>query len=201
MWLSILPPPVGSGCRQMSVAAGGRSSGRASSPTRARPSAVCRVTGSRRAGRIVLARISVICSSAEVSRPGAGPPWPALPARIVPVPPSLGLIGLLRPHHDVRDARLDLLVAARAPVGLGGRRAGHLADHPVTVRPGLNLRRPPPGGRLLPRPAPRPSWPDPGPPPAGWPALPPSRGPPQVPGWPRGGDCWAAQRGGGGPCG
>src|SRR3984957_9263765 len=174
MWLSILPPPVGSGCRQMSVAAGGRSSGRASSPTRARPSAVCRVTGSRRAGRIVLARISVMGSSAEVSRPGAGPPWPALPARIVPVPPSLGLIGLLRPHHDVRDARLDLLVAARAPVGLGGRRAG------------------PPAGP----PSPRPARTGPAPAPAGCPAPPPSRGPPQVPGWPRGGDGWAAQRGG-----
>src|ERR1700733_7589309 len=133
MWLSIIPPAVGSGCRQMSVAAGGRSSGCASSPTSARPSAVCRVTGSRRAGRIVLARISVMGPPAVSSRPGAGPPRPALPARIVPVPAPLGLIGLLRPHHDVGDARPDLLIAARAPVHLGRRRARHLADHPVTV--------------------------------------------------------------------
>src|SRR3984957_13297907 len=150
MWLSITPPAGGSGCRQMSVAAGGRSSGCASSPTSARPSAVGRVTGSRRAGRVVLARISVMGSSAVGSRPGAGPPRPALPARIVPVPASLGLIGLLRPHHDVCDARPDLLVAARAPVHLGRGRARHLTDYPVPVGPGLDLRRPQPGGRLLP---------------------------------------------------
>ena len=57
-WLSIIPPCVGSGCRQTRVATGSRSSGRASSPTSDSPSAVCRVTASRRAGRTELARIA-----------------------------------------------------------------------------------------------------------------------------------------------
>ena len=68
MWLSIMPPWVGSGCRQMSVATGSRSAGRASSPTRSSPSAVCRVTGSRRAGKTVLALISLIVFPVPVVR-------------------------------------------------------------------------------------------------------------------------------------
>src|ERR1700722_12901623 len=151
MWLSIMPPPVGSGCRQMSVATGGRSSGVASSPTRVRPSAVRRVIGSRPAGRMVLARISVMGSSAKVRRPRAGAPRAALPARIVPVPPPLGPVGMLRPDHDMRDAGPDLLVAARAPVGLGRGCARYRAHHPVAVGPGLRLLGPEPDRRLVPR--------------------------------------------------
>ena len=56
-WLSIMPPWVGSGWRQISVATGSRSSGSASSPTSRRPSAVSSVIGSRRAGRTELPRI------------------------------------------------------------------------------------------------------------------------------------------------
>lgn len=52
------PPAVGSGCKVTSVATGSRSSGRASSPTRVSPSAVCSSMSSRRAGRIVPDRIS-----------------------------------------------------------------------------------------------------------------------------------------------
>src|SRR6478672_7744356 len=52
-----MPPWVGSGCRQISVATGSPSSGRASSATSLNPSAVSRVTGSRRAGSTELARI------------------------------------------------------------------------------------------------------------------------------------------------
>src|SRR5680860_322704 len=58
IWLSIMPPWVGNGCRQTRVATGSRSSGSASSPTRSRPSAVCRVSGSRLAGSTELARIA-----------------------------------------------------------------------------------------------------------------------------------------------
>src|SRR5690349_24996480 len=139
-----MPPAVGSGCRQISVAAGGRLSGSASSPTSVSPSAVRSVIGSRRAGRTVLAVISFMRSSAAGSRPGTGPSRTALPARIVPVPTIFRPIGLLRPHHDVRGARPDLLVTARTPVHLGRRGAGHLAHHPVPVRPLLHLRRPQP---------------------------------------------------------
>ncbi len=39
-WLSIIPPCVGSGCRQTRVATGSRSAGSASSPTSASPSPV-----------------------------------------------------------------------------------------------------------------------------------------------------------------
>ena len=50
-WLSIIPPWVGSGCRQTRVATGSRSAGSASSPTSRRPSAVCSSMSSRRAGQ------------------------------------------------------------------------------------------------------------------------------------------------------
>jgi hypothetical protein len=56
-WLSIIPPWVGSGCRQTRVATGSPDSGRASSPTSVSPSAVCSSISSRRAGRTLLARI------------------------------------------------------------------------------------------------------------------------------------------------
>jgi hypothetical protein len=38
-----------------------------------------------------------------------------------------------RPRHDVRDAGNDLLIAARAPVGLRGRVAGDRSDKPLTI--------------------------------------------------------------------
>ena len=56
-WLSIMPPCVGSGWRQTRVAIGLCSGGNATSPTSARPSEVCRVSASRRAGRTVLPRM------------------------------------------------------------------------------------------------------------------------------------------------
>ncbi len=75
-WLSIIPPWVGSGCRQTRVATGGRSAGRASSPTSRRPSAVCSSMSSRRPGRIDDARIAVLTAQvcrevAAAARPGA----------------------------------------------------------------------------------------------------------------------------------
>src|SRR6185437_1873287 len=158
MWLSIIPPAVGSGCRQTSVATGGRVCGTASSPTSARPSAVRSVIGSRRAASTVLAVISgglggssplddaVMGSSAVKPRPARA----ALPARIVPVPATFGAVGLLGPHHHVRDAGLDLLVAAGTAVHLGGRDAGHLADDPVAVGPRLDPRRAQPDRGLVP---------------------------------------------------
>src|SRR5580704_242443 len=136
-----MPPPVGSGCRQISVATGARCSGTASSPTRFSPSAVRIVTGSLMAGRTVLARISVIDPSPPCPCAGARAAWPPLPARIVPVPPFVRARGLRGPHHHVRGAGPDFLTAAGAPVGLGGRGAGHLAHHPRPVRPLLRLRR------------------------------------------------------------
>lgn len=78
-------------------------------------------------------------SSIPRTRPGAARPPP--PARIVPVPAQFRSLGPFRPHHDVRDARQDLLVAAGAPVGLGGRGPRDLPHHPVPVRPGLYLLR------------------------------------------------------------
>ncbi len=68
-WLSIMPPCVGSGCRQTIVATGARSTGRASSPTRRRPSDVVRVSGSRRAGSTLFATIS---GTRFLSRSGSG---------------------------------------------------------------------------------------------------------------------------------
>jgi hypothetical protein len=42
------------------------------------------------------------------------------------------------PGDNVRHAWRDLLVAAGATIGLRGRGTGHGANHPVTVRPGLD---------------------------------------------------------------
>jgi hypothetical protein len=53
------------------------------------------------------------------------------PVRLISV--SVG-----RPGHDVRDARPDLLHAARAPVRLPGRRTEDVAHHPLTVLPLLD---------------------------------------------------------------
>src|SRR6476659_7490872 len=139
------PPWVGSGCSVTSVATGSRSTGTASSPTRLRPSAVCSVTGVRRAGSTVTARISSgppyvdrWCSVIGLmprSVPGAldlrAAPAAGPPARGVPVPPlrEPGLLVVVAvvpaerrgPGDDVRGGGPDLLVAARAPVGAGRR--------------------------------------------------------------------------------
>src|SRR6185437_15615033 len=158
-WLSIIPPCVGSGCRQMSVAAGSRCSGSASSPIRCSPSSVVSVIGVRRAGRTVAALMSVSPRGDDLPYPPLsgwpGPKLPSgsviwlshlsagaalqapLPAHGVPVPPGRHA-GVRRPHHHVRDARVQLLVAAGAAVRLGGRRAGHRAHDPVAVRPVLD---------------------------------------------------------------
>src|SRR6185437_7820638 len=147
MWLSIMPPAVGSGCRQIKVATGGRSSGWASSPTRSRPSAVRSTMSSRRAGSTVLALMSwLFMYSSPVTR---WPARPALPACIVPVPALQRSRRLGGPDHHVRGSGPDLLIAAGAAVLLGGGRAGHGPDHPVAVRPFLRLRRPEPDGRLI----------------------------------------------------
>src|ERR1019366_7346434 len=139
-----MPPAVGSGCRQTSVATGGRLCGSASSPTRFRPSAVRSVTGLRRAGRTVPAVIGTMISSSVGPGARTGPAGTALPARIVPVPP-LGRTGGLRgPDHHVRRARHDLLITAGTAVHLRRGRARNLADYPVTVRPCLSPRRPEP---------------------------------------------------------
>src|SRR5207247_7233417 len=55
-----------------------------------------------------------------------GPAELAPPALGVPVPALVGLV--LRDHHQVPDARADLVVAARATVGL-------VAAHPANVEP------------------------------------------------------------------
>src|SRR5580692_9577894 len=128
-----MPPAVGSGCRQISVATGGLVSGRASSPTRFSPSPVRRVTFSRRAGSIVAAEISVISSSPVGLQSGPWPPRPALPACLMPVPALLRAWRLGRPDNDVRDTGRQFLVTAGTAVNLRRGRAGHLAHHPVSV--------------------------------------------------------------------
>src|SRR3954469_546331 len=139
-----MPSAVGSGCRQMRVATGGRSSGTASSPTRVRPSAVCSSMSVRRAGNTVLARISAILVL-SVARATAGPldlrhaVQPVVPARPVPVAPVLRAAALGRPRDDVADAGRDLLVASGAAVRL--RRAGRGPYDPVAVRPFLDPLR------------------------------------------------------------
>src|SRR5207244_8247151 len=116
-WLSIMPPCVGSGCRQTSVATGSRSNGRASSPTRRSPSAVCSSMSSRCAGRIELARIgftgSTVAGGAAGPLDDRGAPVARPPAAGVPVP-SVGQVAALvgRPGDQVLDARADLVVAA-----------------------------------------------------------------------------------------
>src|SRR4051812_39587011 len=121
-----MPPWVGSGCRQTRVATGSRSAGRASSPTSASPSAVCRVSGSRRAGRTELARIGGMppFSPTRLARP---------PAAVVPVAPLVEAgggraegRGCHGPRDGVRRRRPDHLVAAGTAVRLRGGGSGHL---------------------------------------------------------------------------
>src|SRR5260370_31366575 len=142
IWLSIIPPCVGSGCRHSRVATGSWPAGRAISPTSARPSAVRRVMSSRRAGSTVAALMSVtllhICRAGSSARPAACLAAQPVPARAVPVPP-LGQPPRVRgPYDQVRRSWLDLLVAARAPVGLHGGLARHGPDHPVAIGPRLD---------------------------------------------------------------
>ena len=68
--------------------------------------------------------------------PAGGVPVPAQVGRRVGVPGvEVGVPRVGRPGDHVRRRRADLLVAPRAAVGLGARRAGQRADHPVAVRP------------------------------------------------------------------
>src|ERR1700722_10723981 len=141
MWLSIIPPAVGSGCRQTSVAAGSRSGGSASSPTRLRPSSVAKVIGVRLAGRTVAALISCAMDPLGLVNRSAGTALHApLPAHRMPVPPRFDA-RMRRPDHDVRGTRVDLLVTAGAAVRLARRRAGHGTHHPVAIRPLLDSLR------------------------------------------------------------
>src|SRR5215472_9747730 len=144
-----MPPWVGSGWRQISVAAAGRSAGCASSPTSVSPSEVTIVTSSRLAGSAVAALISVISSSPVRLRAGSWPPWATLPARVVPVPAFFRPWRVRGPDHQVGRARLQLLITAGTPVRLGRCRTGDLPDHPVTVWPLLQLRRPEPARRFI----------------------------------------------------
>lgn len=65
-----------------------------------------------------------------------------VPALVQPRPAS-------GPHDDVRGAGPDLLVTARAPVGLGRRVARHAPDHPVAVWRRFMALRPQPVPHLL----------------------------------------------------
>ena len=66
--------------------------------------------------------------------PAGGVPVPAPVGRRLGVPGvEVGVAGVRRPGHDVRRPGPDLLVAARAAVGLAGRRPGEGPHHPVAV--------------------------------------------------------------------
>ena len=70
---SIKPPAVGSGCNVTSVASPGPSTGRASSPTSVKPSLVCKVMSSRKAGNTVdgeIPVIAVVLNSPDASNRG-----------------------------------------------------------------------------------------------------------------------------------
>src|SRR5450631_218756 len=134
---------MGSGCNVTKVATGSLSSGRASSPTRARPSAVCSAMSRRRAGRTVLARILCwpvlfISSTPSSSGPLRCAPATSGPAGSVPMPAVVQAAHAFgRPGHDMRYARRQLLLAARTPVGLGRTGATDPADEPFAVAVGL----------------------------------------------------------------
>src|SRR6516162_2420558 len=138
-WLSIIPPWVGSGCRQINVATGSESAGSASSPTRRGPSEVRRVTGVRLAGSTVAGLISLTGGLASWCPPcpARSAVHPVLPAGPVPVPAlvqaDVDPVG--GPGHQVRRAGRDLLVAPGTTVRFRGPRARHLPDHPVPVGP------------------------------------------------------------------
>ena len=143
-WLSIMPPWVGSGCRQISVATGSASAGRASSPDQPQP--VGGVQGDRGAlgrqhgGRPRMSRLICPCPYLP---PGAGPRRSRFCQHApVPVPALIeaGVDPVGGPGDHVRRARRDLLVTARAAVGLRRARAGLLPHHPVPVGPRLSTR-------------------------------------------------------------
>src|SRR5690606_13487843 len=124
---SMKPPWVGSGWKVSRLAAGSLCSGRASSPTSVRPSAVCSSTSSRWAGRTVSERIwwAPVVASGEAfevigpivlpvvlpgPRLGSAEVGAALPAARVPVPAGVqagvGAAEPVRaPGDDVRGAR------------------------------------------------------------------------------------------------
>src|ERR1017187_1138516 len=155
-----MPPWVGSGCRQTSVATGAWSRGSDRSPGSATPSPVRRVTRSRRAGRIVLALISLMrVPSAPLSPAALSPaaPLPAalspggpvvtlLPAGPVPVPALAQPGGQRGPGHQVRRAGRDFLIASGATIALHRGGARHEPDHPVLAVPRLLDRRAASGG-------------------------------------------------------
>ena len=135
------------------MAAGGRSAGRASSPTRRSPSAVQQrdglaVRGQDRAGRDLghgllgersrcAGRVPAgVDGAASTNCASAGDPRRRWPARA-------------RPRRAATPGRISWSQPGHRYV-LAAAGAGYLADHPVAVRPGLDLRRPQPGGRLLP---------------------------------------------------
>ena len=141
-----MPPCVGSGCRQISVATGSASAGSASSPTSRSPSRVCRVTGVRRAGSTVAGLISLMrlpSSSAGLRRSrfvqhgwcqclrSSGPTLipSAGQATTCGVP---GVISWSHPGH-----RYALAVPA----------PGYRPDHPVPVGPGFRALGPGHGRR------------------------------------------------------
>jgi len=128
------------------VATGERRCGCASSPTSFKPSDVTSVIRSRRAGSTVLALISVIGFSPMRLLARPWPSWPSLPARAVPVPPLLQTRRVARPHHNVRGARCEFLVAAGAAICLRRGGAGDLTNDPVAIGPLFQLRRPEPDG-------------------------------------------------------
>ncbi len=181
MWLSIIPPAVGSGCRQMSVATGGRSGGQGQladqrqavgGPQRDRLPA----RGQDRAG----GDLGHGLLSGSVRRARAWPARAALPARIVPVPPIFGPLAC-------SGQTTTCATPGRISWSQPGQRYTLVAAAPGTWRTtqspsgqDCDLRRPQPD-----RPAPSPS----------------GRGARRHAGWPRAGDGGAAQRAGGGPCG
>ena len=133
-WLSIIPPWVGSGCRHTIVATGvavERRGELADEPQPVRRRDRERLTARRQhAVRDDLGHGSPSVRSQpatgrdSVSRTAAAlghraPAAARVPARGVPVPPVLlAAPPVGRPGHDVRRRRADLLVAARAAVGL-----------------------------------------------------------------------------------
>ncbi len=129
-WLSIIPPCVGSGCRQTSVATGSLFSGSASSPTRVRPSAVLSCNGSRRAGSTELARIAGIAwkPSRAGSPPRRGP-------RVLPHPN--GLPEIIAPRWmrvvTLPAPRVQARRAIPSPLALGLSRRRTLAGPPVAI--------------------------------------------------------------------
>ncbi len=137
-WLSIMPPCVGSGCRQISVATGSASAGRASSPVSRKPSPVCRVTGVRSAGSTVPALMPVTgsLSAARPARGAAGSPSRWCASACAPPPRGRWPSG---PRRRARPPR----AASRA------RSPGHI---PGSGKP-WPIPRPGSAGRPSPRPA------------------------------------------------